>query len=1151
LTNIDSAVLQPPARGVPGRGGLHLLVAASAALLGGVWLTSPHHALEGLAHYLPLHTFLETLSIVVAALVFGVSWNAFRAGRSPNAALMGAGFLAVALLDFGHALSYAGMPDFVTPASPEKAIWFWLAARFVAAATLLGVALRRGAMLARPGPARALLAAFLGAAALAYVVVLFHPALLPRMFVEGQGLTEAKVDAEFALFGLLAAAATLFYRESRRSGSRRVALLAAAAAISAVSELCFALYSTVTDAFNLLGHVYKVAAYLLIYRAVFVSSVREPFERLAEREVRLRESEDRYRSLVETMAEGVLMVGPGGRCLACNESAARMMHLPREQIFGRTARELGVEMLAEDGQSFEPGPALRALETGTPLINRVIGMRRPGSPLVWTRCSSRPVFREGENKPYAAVTTFHDITGQHEAELALREREAGLRHAQEMAGLAHVVVGPDGSHERWSENWPRLLGLEGAPLPRSTRESLGLVHVQDRERFRATVIEAGRSGRRGVLEYRMVRPDGEIVHVHQTMEPIGDAGGGAPHWFVTVQDVTEQKRFEERIRRLNRVYAVLSGINAAIVRIRDRQELFDEACRVAVEAGQFRMAWIGVVDRAAGLVRPVAWAGAQVRSFLDVAPLAILDTGPGGQGLAGRAVREARPVVSNDVASDPQRLMKKECAERGINSLAVLPLVLGGEVTSVLALYAGEVGVFVDDEMRLLLDLAGDISFALDHIEKEERVRYLAYYDPITGLANRTLFLERLAQHLAAADRAGQKVALLILNIERFKTINDTLGRPAGDALLKEFAARLQRAAGRAELVARVGADHFAVVILNFRVDEQLINRFERGDARVKATPFSVAGQELRISTRAGVALYPQDARDADRLFRNAEAALKRAQTGQKYLFYTEEMTGRIAEKLALENELRRALERNEFVLHYQPKIDLASRRITGVEALIRWASPTRGLVAPGEFIPLLEETGLILPVGSWAMAQAVRDHLAWQRAGLAAVPIAVNVSAMQLRQADFEASVRQALAEGASPPGIELEITESLIMEDVAANIGTLRAVHALGVNIAIDDFGTGYSSLGYLARLPVQSLKIDRSFVVGMAQDSDTMSLVSTIVSLARSLRLKVIAEGVETELQESFLRAMRCDEAQGYLFGRAVPAEGIAAALRDSRA
>jgi diguanylate cyclase (GGDEF)-like protein len=861
------------------------MVLACAALFLVIGALPPHHAFEALASYLPLHTMLETVSIVVAALIFGVIWNAHSGERAGSIVALGCAFLAVALIDFAHVLSYRGMPEFVTPAGAEKAIFFWLAARLVAAFGLLAMAFAPRAPLRTPRARYALLAAAGALAGVVYAVGLYRLDALPHTFIEGQGLTGAKVAAEVLIIALLAAPMPVFYRQARL-GAQEPALLLGAAAVSVLSELAFTLYTEVTDAFNLLGHVYKVIAYVLIYRAVFVASVRAPFERLAEH--------------------------------------------------------------------------------------------------------------------------------------------------------------------------------------------------------------------------------------------------------------------EHGIRRLTRVHAVLSGINAAIVRIRDRSELLEEACRIAVEAGGFVMAWAGTVDRAGGRVRPVGMYGDDVRGFLEVAPLAILETAPGGQGLAGRAVREASPVFSNDVAADPQRLMKAECAERGINSLVVLPLVVGAEVAGVLALYAAERGFFDDEEMRLLRELAGDVAFALDHIEKEERVRYLAYYDALTGLANRTLFLERLAQHLANAAREGRRLALVIVNIERFKTINDTLGRPAGDALLKMFAERLQHAAHDASLVARVGADQFAALLLDVKSDENLVSRLERGEAQVQAEPFVLAGRELRIATRAGVAVLPQDAADAESLFRNAEAAQKQAQTGERYVFYKQEMTARVADKLSLENELRRALEKGEFVLHYQPKLELATRRFTGAEALIRWASPQRGLVPPGEFIPLLEETGLIVPVGAWAMAQAVADHQRWQRLGLRALRVAVNVSAIQLRQREFVSALRDAVKEGAAPPGIDLEITESVLMQDVAANIEKLRAVHELGVNIAIDDFGTGYSSLGYLAKLPAQALKIDRSFVAGMAQDGDTMTLVSTIVSLGHALRLRVIAEGVENEDQARYLRLLRCDEAQGFLYSRPLPAPELEALL-----
>ena len=606
---------------------------------------------------------------------------------------------------------------------------------------------------------------------------------------------------------------------------------------------------------------------------------------------------------------------------------------------------------------------------------------------------------------------------------------------------------------------------------------------------------------------------------------------------------------EEKVERLTRVYAVLSGINAAIVRTRDRHELFQEACRIAIDHGKFRMAWVGLVDRSAGLVKPVASAG-EVGDFFESAPLAVTETKPGGHGLAGRAVRAMKPMISNDVTNDPQRLMRKELDERGIKSLAIIPLMVDGEAIGVLALYAAEVGAFDEEEMRLLVELAGDISFALEHIDKAEKLDYLAYYDQLTGLANRTLFYERVEQLLAAAALEGRKIALVILDVERFKTINDSLGRQEGDALLKQIAERMSQNDDGALRVARISADHFAVVGRAAQSEDEVARRVERRLQRVFGPPFRIGDTELRINAKAGIALFPGDGSDPDTLFRNAESALKRAKSqGERYLFYTAQMTERVAEKLALENKLRQALEKDEFVLHYQPKVDLERRSIVGVEALIRWQSRELGLVPPLQFIPLLEETGLIQQVGSWALRRASLDHRAWAEQGLKAPRVAVNVSPIQLRQRIFVEVIEHAIMEGLTPTAIDLEITESLIMEDIEGNIQKLNAVRALGINIAIDDFGTGYSSLGYLAKLPVQSLKIDRSFIIAMHQDTNAMTLVSTIISLAHSLRLKVVAEGVETEEQAQMLRLLKCDEMQGYLFSKPLPTAGLVELLRKS--
>jgi diguanylate cyclase (GGDEF)-like protein len=601
---------------------------------------------------------------------------------------------------------------------------------------------------------------------------------------------------------------------------------------------------------------------------------------------------------------------------------------------------------------------------------------------------------------------------------------------------------------------------------------------------------------------------------------------------------------ERRIKRLNRVYAVLSGINALIVRARDRDELFREACRIAVEHGQFKAASIGIIDREAMEVRPAASAGAVEGLLAALRPrLSLRGDEPEGQGVVARAIREKKAVVVNDVEHDSRILRTGECIERGIHSMVILPLLVAGEAVGVLALFADERDFFDDEEeMKLLTELGDDISFALDHIEQEKRLNHLAYYDELTGLANRTLFAERVAQYVRSADSGGQKLAVLHLDLERFKSINDSLGRPAGDALLRQVAQWLTHNVGDSNLVARLGADHFAVVLPEARQEGDVARLLEKSMEAFLKHPFRLNDGVFRIAARVGVAIFPGDGANADTLLKNAEAALKKAKAGgDRYLFYTQKMTETVAARLTLENQLRRALDNEEFVLHYQPKVNLASGKLAGAEALIRWNDPRTGLVPPGRFIPILEETGLIHDVGRWALRKAVEDYLRWRAAGLPAVRIAVNVSPLQLRDRGFVDEVRDSVGIGAhAAAGLELEITESLIMADVKHSIDSLQAIRALGVSIAIDDFGTGFSSLSYLAKLPVDALKIDRSFVIDMTASPAGLALVSTIVSLAHSLKLKVVAEGVETEEQSRLLRQLNCDETQGYLFSKPVPSE-----------
>ena len=670
------------------------------------------------------------------------------------------------------------------------------------------------------------------------------------------------------------------------------------------------------------------------------------------------------------------------------------------------------------------------------------------------------------------------------------------------------------------------------------------VHPDDRVHVKVE-REAGLAAKRFESIYRVVLPDGGTRWIQDRVRVIRDENGRPVQLDGLARDITERKVQQDKIEHLSRVHAVLSGINALIVRVRDREELFREACRIAVEAGGFRMAWLGVVDREAMRVKPVAWHGTG-SDYIEMMPVEIGDLQTAMRGLAARAVMERKAMIVDDMTQDPRITLGKEARERGFQSLVMLPLVVAQEAVGVLALYAGEVGFFNAQELKLLHELAGDIAFALDHIEKTNRLDYLAFYDSLTGLANRTLFLDRLNQYVHAAGSAGDKIALVLADVERFRTVNDSLGRQAGDALLKQLAERLARGAGNGEL-ARIGVDVFAIVLQGVKGKSEVTHRIERTWHDCFSESMRLGDSEIRISAKAGVAFFPNDGADAETLLRNADAALRRAKgTGERHVFHSPEMTEKSGEKLTLESKLRQALEKEEFVLHYQPKVELETRRIVGVEALIRWQSPELGLVPPMKFIPLMEETGMILDVGAWALRRAAMDHRRWVEQRLQPPRVAVNVSAIQLRQRDFVRAVEQAIMEGVAPTGIDLEITESLIMEDVQASIEKLKAVRGLGVGIAIDDFGTGYSSLGYLAKLPAQTLKIDRSFIITMLNDPDTMTLVQTMISLAHSLRLTVVAEGVDAEEQAKMLGLLRCDEMQGYLFSRPVPFDQMTALL-----
>jgi len=427
-----------------------------------------------------------------------------------------------------------------------------------------------------------------------------------------------------------------------------------------------------------------------------------------------------------------------------------------------------------------------------------------------------------------------------------------------------------------------------------------------------------------------------------------------------------------------------------------------------------------------------------------------------------------------------------------------------------------------------------------------------ANHDSLTGLPNRNLLWDRIDGVCARTLRYGNFAAIAFLDLDNFKLVNDSMGHTLGDHLLRAVAARLQAALRTTDTVARQGGDEFVLVLSDQKTEQQVAAELER-IVQSFVKPFSIDGRDVFITASIGAALYPQDAKDPESLMKSAELAMYRAKESGRnsYQLYTLEMQTRVTERLALESKLRQALARGEFELHYQPQVGLDDNRVFGCEALIRWKQPELGMVSPARFIPLAEETGLIVPIGEWVLRTACRQCKAWQDAGLPAIAVAVNISARQFREKNLLQLVAAILAEtGLAPAQLELEVTESVIMQDAQQVIASLQAFRDMGVRLSVDDFGTGYSSLSYLKRFPVDRLKIDQSFVRDLCTDADDVAIAQAVITLGHTLNLRVIAEGVETPEQLAFLRRHQCDEIQGYLFGKPMPAEDFGKLLQSGR-
>ena len=870
---------------------------------------------------------------------------------------------------------------------------------------------------------------------------------------------------------------------------------------------------------------------------------------LLQAETAARESERRFGPLTNALAEGVVVQDAGGAIIFCNPSAERILGLTADQMFGRTSVDPRWRAIHEDGSPFEGSahPAMGTLRTGVPHSDVTMGIHRPDGTLSWISINTQPIEENRGSQPAGVISSFHDITQSKHAEEVLRKSAEEIADLYNNAPCGYHSLDKDGLVLRINDTELKWLGYTRDEVVEKMTLSDFMTPASQRT-FERSFPQFVAAGWVRDLEYELVRKDGTLFPVLLSASAIKDTDGNYVMSRATLYDITELKRTEGRLHKVNRALRVLSDCNTALIHSQTLPGLLNEVCRLLVETGGFRMAWVGFAEHdEQRSVRAMAQHGYEA-GYLAGAGISWGDT-ERGRGPTGTAIRTGTTQVNQSFLTNPSVVQwRAEAVARGFASSIALPLKDATEAFGALTIYASEADAFDSEEMALLEELADDLAFGIatlrtraEHRQAEETVRRLAYFDPLTGIPNRLRLREQLERAIAEATTLGGRLALMMINVDRFSELHSGLGVRAADELLRQIASRLTGTVGARGMVARLSGDEFGVLLPQADEDQA---RTVAGSVRDGMNPpFEQAGISLDVQVSIGAALYPEHGTDPDALLLRSNIAAREArQHGTGYTLYTGATDQESPRRLALIGELRRAIEADQLTLFYQPKVDIRAGKVSGVEALVRWQHPERGMLPPKEFIELAEHTGIIKPLTYWVMNAAMRQCAAWRAAGLE-LAVAVNVSPSNLREPDFLDRMQALRRQWDIAPGsIQVEITETKLMEDPTHSLGVLARLREMGLQTFVDDFGTGYSSLSYIATLPLQALKIDRSFISNMMEDPQHATVVSATVSLAHSLGMGVVAEGVETLGQAQALLRLGCNEMQGYLFSKPLPLEQL---------
>jgi len=685
-------------------------------------------------------------------------------------------------------------------------------------------------------------------------------------------------------------------------------------------------------------------------------------------------------------------------------------------------------------------------------------------------------------------------------------------------------------------------GIDPRQLYGTTRWDGGAVPVGDDGSWEAhkAALEARQPFANFV--YRRVDSQGDTRYISASGQPVFDARKRFKGYRGIGKDITASMRAEQLLRLEHVVARSLSEADSA-------SEALKAAIRAICETQNWECGrYFGWDDKAGLLVFSEFWHVPKAAIEIFIEKSRGLTYAPGA-GLIGQVVQDGQPLWVVDLAKD-KRAKAGIARDAGMHGAFLFAVTSEGKPIGVLVFHSREVREPEDRLLQAVRVIGGQIGQFVRRKNAEERVQHMATHDALTSLPNRVMFSQLLNHEIRVAQRYNRGLAVMFIDLDRFKFVNDTLGHEAGDKLLQELSARFQACLRSSDVVSRVGGDEFVVLVQEVS-DPGAVANIARKILSAAMKPVVVLGQECRVTASVGICLYPKHAQDEQSLLKNADIAMYLAKEEGKnnFQFFSEDIRVQSLERQTLETSLRHALERSEFSLHYQAKLDLKTKEITGVEALLRWQHPDLGTVSPAKFIPVAEETGLIVPIGRWVLQTACAQNVAWQREGLPPMCMAVNLSARQFTDDALIGDIRAALDEtGMRPQLLELELTESMVMQSPERATRLLGAIKQMGVRIAVDDFGVGYSSLAQIKRYPIDTLKVDRSFIRDLEKNAEDRAITEAIISMGKTLSMTVVAEGVETQEQQTFLADHACDAMQGFYFSKPIGADQFAGFLRQ---